>query len=846
MPFAVTLPSQPAGHRRRPKAPATVVLVALAALVLAMGLAGAPAAAADWTGTWDTRWLGGGARLYLRQDGDQVTGRYSAYSGRLEGAVDGNTLTGTWTAPKGSGSFEFILADDGQSFVGRFGKNQWWSGARIQPDHDRNLRALQATPAETLRTFLVAAEAVQNGRLEYQDDLIALLLFPDGAEVNHVRELGPLALLMDQFTVDPDIFDAERPEGDQSVVTLTRYDGRTLDLRFERLGQQWFMVAPSADDVRTMLDSILEESEGKRVAGAAGADMTTPRGTMETFLDAIRAGPATQEVAISTLDLSEMPPVIRDREALLVAEYLNEVLARISEVIFQVIPNDPRSREPFVYFTHPAGDIVLAPVATSDGVRWKFTPETLRSIRSLYAATENFPPAVRILPYDAHSKAPYFRIRALIASVAPVGLRSVGPLEIWQWVALTAVFIGAALAAFVIGALVVLLARLWRRDAGYRARAHVVWGIRLMAFGAVAYAGMTVLGLPSQFAGVVKTLAVLALILGSIPLEFWLIDRGRAGFSDAGLISARGDILASLLVGVIKVLVISANILLLAEALRIPYGAALAGLGMGGIAIALAARSTLENVISGFILFADRPVDVGEIGRFDGRIGTIEHIGLRATTIRTLERTLVAVPNSEFVNFHLENFTRRDRALMRETFALRSETTPDQLRYILAEIRKLLAAHPRVSTETARARLTGIVDNRFEIEVYAQIEETEWPDFLAAQEDVMLRLADIVEAAGTDFAFPGRTLYLGRDPGVDTDRGGEAGDTVAAWRREGRLPFPNLTAEEIAAIEGSIAYPPEGAPPLSEQAVPERTEAQVPRSRRFWPFSRIRRGRGEG
>lgn len=818
----------------------------LSLAVLMAGLVRVPdarAALADWTGTWDTRWLGGGARLYLRQEDDKVVGRYSAYSGRLEGEVDGNRLSGTWSEPKGSGTFEFILSDDGQSFVGRFGKNQWWSGSRNRPDDDRNLRSLQSTPAETLRTFLVAAEAVQNGRLQYQDDLIALLLFPGGTEANHVRELGPLGILIDQFTVDPDVFESEPPDGDQAVVTLTRYDGRTLDLQFQRLGQDWFMVAPSADEVRSVLKSIVSETDGKLSSGSTVFNMDTPRATMEAFLDAVRAGPAMQDVAIGALDLSEMPPVIRDREAVLVAEYLNEVLARISEVVFQEIPNDPSSREPYVYFTHPAGDIVLAPVEGPDGVRWKFTPDTLRTIRSLYAATENFPPAVRILPYDAHSKAPYFRIRALVASVAPAGLRSAGPLEIWQWAALSAVFFGAAIASFIVGAVVVLLARLRRRDeAGYRPRAHVVWGIRFMAFGAVSYAGMTVLGLPSEFASVVKTLAVMALILGSIPIEFWLIDLGRAGFSDAGLISPRGDILASLLGGVIKVLVISANILLLAEALRIPYGAALAGLGMGGIAIALAARSTLENVISGFILFADRPVDVGEIGRFEGRIGTIERIGLRATTIRTLERTVMAVPNSEFVNFHLENFTRRDKVLMRQTFALRSETTTDQLRVILVETRKLLAAHPKVNTESARARFLGIVDNRFEFEIYAQVEETEWPDFLAVQEDVFLRLIDIVEGAGTDFAFPGRTLYLGRDPGIDTEKGTRAAGNVDAWRREGRLPFPNLTAEEIAAIEGSLAYPPEGAPPPAEPSGPEKAEASAPRPPSFWRFSRKRDG----
>ncbi|WP_417772447.1 mechanosensitive ion channel family protein [Stappia sp.] len=814
---------------------------ALVLALLAGWLACSPAlatSAQDWNGIWDSRWLGGGARVYLKQEEDKVVGRYPAYTGMLEGRVEGKRLIGTWSAPKGSGTFEFILAEDGRSFIGRFGKNQWWTGSRILPDDERNLKPLQSTPAETLRTFLVAADAVESGRLEYQDDLIALMVFPENDQANHVRELGPLALLMNQFTVDPDVFETRPPSGERAQLVLTRYDGRTLPLEFRRINDDWFMVPPSPEAVKTMLKQIVSEADSGLAPRVGLLAMDTPRATMEAFLDAMRAGPAMQDTALAALDLSEMPPVVRDREAVLAAEYLNEVLARIGEVIFQEIPNDPGAREPFVYFMHAAGDIVLAPTETADGLKWKFTPETLRSIRSLYAATENLPPAVRILPYDAHSKATYFRIRALVAAVAPTGLRSAGPLEVWQWIALATVFACAALASIIGGFLLLSLRRLLWQDAGAEKPApYAVWGIRLLVFGAISYAGFAILGLPSEFASVVKTLAVLTIIVGTIPIEFWVIDHGHRAFDRAGLISARGEILASLLVGVIKVLIICANILLFAEALRIPYGAALAGLGMGGIAIALAARSTLENVISGFILFADRPVDVGEFGRFDGRIGTVERIGLRATTIRTIERTLISIPNAEFVGLHLENFTRRDSILMRRTFALRPETEPDQLRFVLTEVRRLLVGHPRVTADPARVRFTGVEHNRIEVEIFAYIRSTDWSEFLAIQEDLFLRMMTIVANSGTDFAYPAQTLYFGRDRGIDKEKGTRAAEEVDGWRRGGHLPFPNLTAEEIAEIENALPYPPEGAAQESEHpAHAAEAPPAAPRRSLFWPF----------
>lgn len=799
------------------------------------------AASPDWTGAWDSRWFDGGARVYMQQTENHVTGRYPAYRGRLEGNVEGDRLTGTWSTPKASGSFEFVLSEDGKSFIGRLGNKQWWTGSRILPGHDRALRAFQSSPAETLRTFLIAAEALQSGRLEYQDDLLSLLIFPGGGRENHGRELAPLALLLDQFTVDPHIFESEAPEGSEAEITLTRYDGRTLSLQFRQVNQDWFMIAPPAAEVKSLLAEISAQTPS--AAHTRGHfDGSTPRAAMESFIDAMRAGPAMQDTAIAALDLSEMPPVVRDRQSVLVAEYLNEVIARIGEVVFQEIPNDPSSREPFIYFVHPAGDIVLAPTETDDGVRWKFTPETIRTIRSLYAATENLPQTTRILPYDAHSDALYFRIRAWISGLTPEWLQPIGPLEAWQWLSLLALIIIAVLASILTGLILLLPQRLLQRSSQISNSAYLaIWGVRLLVFGVINYIGFAVLGLPSEFGGTIKSLAVLTIIVGSVPLSFWLVDRFRNVVSNAGLITPRGEFLATLLVGVVKVLIICASVLLFAEALRIPYGAAVAGLGISGIAIAFAARSTLENVISAFILFIDRPVDVNDFGRFNGRIGSIEHVGLRATVVRTLERTLITIPNSDFMSSDIENFTRRDSILMRRTFALRPETGLDQLRYILTEIRRLLIAHPRVLKDPARARLLGISENRIEYEIFAYIKTVDYSEFLAIQEDIILRMMELVAKAGTDFAYPAQTLYMARDRGVDSEKGDEAEERVSGWRQSGDLPFPNLSIDEVNTLQDSLDFPPEGAPPEERQFRPASPPTATGRFRRFRIFGLGRR-----
>ncbi len=131
-----------------------------------------------------------------------------------------------------------------------------------------------------------------------------------------------------------------------------------------------------------------------------------------------------------------------------------------------------------------------------------------------------------------------------------------------------------------------------------------------------------------------------------------------------------------------------------------------AGLGVGGIAIALAAQKTIENLFGGITLYGDSPVRVGDFCRFGDKVGTVEEIGIRSTRVRTLDRTVVTIPNADFSNLQLENFAKRDRMRLFAMIGVRYETTPDQLRYILVEVRKLLYAHERVTADPARIRST--------------------------------------------------------------------------------------------------------------------------------------------
>ncbi len=257
-----------------------------------------------------------------------------------------------------------------------------------------------------------------------------------------------------------------------------------------------------------------------------------------------------------------------------------------------------------------------------------------------------------------------------------------------------------------------------------------------------------------------------------------------------------------------------------AHAVGIPVYGLVAGAGVGGLAVALAARSTLENFMGTLNLYADRPVRVGDFCRYGEdpspgwlRIGTIEEIGLRSTRLRGIDRTVTTIPNAEFSNMEIINLTKRDRMVFRPTLgpALRDHAATSCASWS-AKLRELLLAHPRVTDDPARVRFAGFADYAMNVEIFAYVNTADWNEFLAIQEDIHLRILDIVESAGTGFAVPSRTLYHTRDAGLNAERSQDAEKEVREWAAAHELPFPEFAADHRDRIMDTLDYPPEGSP----------------------------------
>jgi MscS family membrane protein len=188
--------------------------------------------------------------------------------------------------------------------------------------------------------------------------------------------------------------------------------------------------------------------------------------------------------------------------------------------------------------------------------------------------------------------------------------------------------------------------------------------------------------------------------------------------------------------------------------------AALAGLGIGGLAIALGARRTVENLLGGISLLTDRALAVGDYCRISDREGWIEDITLRSVRLRTLEQSLLSVPAGVVAVAGVENFASRSKILVKTALRLRYGTTERQLRALLDGIRGLLAAHPRLEPDTARVRLVDFGAQAIELELFAYALTADHQEFLAVREDLLLQVAGIVESSGSAFAQPTEFLHV--------------------------------------------------------------------------------------
>lgn len=567
-------------------------------------------------------------------------------------------------------------------------------------------------------------------------------------------------------------------------------------------------------------------------------DTTGPRETIASFIERIdemfriamttdssyerrlRVRPKARFL-LQCFDLSELAPSTAESRAFQAAIYLKEVFDRIEMPPLEELPDHEAVKaDPIKRFRIPGTEITLVRVA--DGPR---EGEYLFSADTIQRAPEFFD-RVRSLPYrqEATSKGLYQMYVSLQGWLVPMAWVDSLPAwsrtpvleqELWHWISLAAVGLLAA----------IVVARTYRvgRRQELPAGRIDLWPALLRFLFPLTWIGATLLidfvfSTQIRFTGqpliVLKVALRMQMLLAGIVAVLMALNRVadlvihakqmRPGGLDGQLVRLGFRLLTFLLVAWLVVIG--------AEYLGIPVTPLVAGLGVSGLAVALAAQYTIENLIAGLVLFADKPVRVGDVCRFGENLGTVEQIGLRSTRIRAADRTVIAVPNAEFAKLHLVNYTRRDSILLKTVLQLRYETTADQLRYVLVRLRELLQAHPQIADDGARVRFVGYGASSLDVELHAFARTSDWSTFLAIQEDVLLRIMDVVNEAGSGFAFPAQVEYQAQDLAIDAERVRAAEDHVRSMRSDGLLARAGFAVEEKHTAIPEPHLPPRATP----------------------------------
>jgi len=220
-------------------------------------------------------------------------------------------------------------------------------------------------------------------------------------------------------------------------------------------------------------------------------------------------------------------------------------------------------------------------------------------------------------------------------------------------------------------------------------------------------------------------------------------------------------------VRVIRIGVFLIAIIFIAASWGYNTNALLAGLGVGGLAVALAAQKTIENLFGAISLITDRPVLVGDYCQFGGQTGTVEDIGLRSTRIRTNDRTVVTIPNSNFSAMTIENYSRRDRMWFHPTLRLRRDTDPDKVGQMMDAISEILRNHPSVQPADVPVRLTKITDYSLDLEIFAYVQTADYNEYLRVQSALLLKLLEVSQRIHVEWATPIAESVTINPPAVD-------------------------------------------------------------------------------
>ena len=651
-------------------------------------------------------------------------------------------------------------------------------------------------PRATVRTFLDAMNAVEAGDpARIADAMECFYLTDEQPEAMAATRSRQLFEIFDELTIDlqaipndPDTGQFEWALPRNVELTLHQYEdelyrfnsatvGRIPEFH-ERIVEEEPPPEPAPPPVEPAPEA---EVPAETVAPAEPAeplidpDLQSPRATMRTFMEGMREWDDDgREQAVKTLDMAAVAVLNRDEAAFL----LRDILARFGEIVPQEIPNR-REGAPYEHeLHHPDLDEVygVVTIGPTERGQWKFTAETIAGLRELHASVEHFP--ILDDTYERHMPLS-LRVRNWVANSVPFLLQRSLYLENWQWLGLVSIILAGMLISRGITWILSLGLHQWFSrteltldEAFEKSFIHPV-RVAIMAW--AWFLGLAILGLPDNVVLTLEGAAKLVTALAAVWAFYRLVDIVGYYITERAAKNQRrfDDLLAPLITRGLKVLAVVYGVVIVSEIFDITLTSLLAGLGLGGLALALAAQSTVSNIFGSLTVLFDRPFQIGDWVKIGDVEGTVEVVGMRSTRVRTFYNSLVTIPNADMITATVDNMGARLYRRTYTTLSLTYSTSPEKIEAFCEGIREIIRLHPYTRKDFFEVRFTEFGNDALKIMVYVFHQVPDWSSELRERHRLFIDIIRLSKRVGVEFAFPTQTLYLhrGQEGGIPLAKG---------------------------------------------------------------------------
>ena len=509
----------------------------------------------------------------------------------------------------------------------------------------------------------------------------------------------------------------------------------------------------------------LAEDAPKEVAvvQAPPSELISPRATLGMFLEAMNDAKtgekARVEDAIKALDLSAINALVRRERGPTLAWQMIEVFDRTGGISATSVPEETELSAVDVR-RFKQGVVRLQKQV--DG-RWLFDARSIEIIPNVFAALE------AKQPQSGSGNASYLPWEIRLQRAMPASLKhEVFLIENWRWLALLIVITLGVVFDWLFTRFLRRALRNWiarqKRDEydDIQNQDNRLRPVGLVIMAAIWWMGIHAIGLPETALLIllvaVKAFASFAAVWAAYRfvdiLSAWLMCKAKV--TDTTI----DDVLVPLIPRTLKIFVTVIGVVFIADNLSIDITGLLAGLGLGGLAFALAAKDMVQNLFGSITVLMDRTFTVGDWIVVDGNEGTVERMGFRSTRVRTFYNSLVTIPNSKFITAEVDNMGERSYRRYKAHFSLTYDTPPDRIEAFCEGLRELVRQHPYMRKDYFHVYLNDLGASSLDVLVYVFWETPDWATELRERHRFLLDALRLAKGLGVEYAFPTQTLYM--------------------------------------------------------------------------------------